>query len=271
MHHMVQRMPHPLRERLQHRHLDRAPAPCRTAPHERREHPGERVHGRRDVGRRNPRLHRLLRRPRHRHEPRLALHEHVVRAFAGVRPRRPVPRDVHGDQPRMRGAQRGRVQAEPRRRTLREVLHEDIRVRDETVYDVEAARVLEVEGDGLLAPVAPHEVRGETGRRGVVAPGEVPAVEPLDLDHAGAEVGELAGREGRRDGLLDGDDGDALKGEGEWLHAGDHVSRVTPLSSVGVDGPAPRVRFADRMRESLPRLTGRRVRTGGRRAAGTPR
>lgn len=239
MHRVVQRMPHPLGQRLQHRHLHRAAAPRRATPHQRREDPRERVHRRRDVGRRDPRLHRLLGRPRHGHQPRLALHEHVVRAFAGVRPEGPVTRDVHGDQPRVGRAQRRRVQAEPRGGPLCEVLHEDVGVRDETAYDVQAARVLQVEGDGLLAAVAPHEVRGETGRRGVVAAREVTAVDPLDLDDPGPEIGELPGGEGGRDGLFDGDDGDALQGQGKRLHARDHVPRARALSCGGRSAGRP--------------------------------
>lgn len=51
-------------------------------------------------------------------------------------------------------------------------------------------------------------------RGGVVGAREVAAVGALDLDHPGAEVGELAGGEGGRDGLFDGDDGDAGEGKG---------------------------------------------------------
>ena len=73
-------------------------------------------------------------------------------------------------------------------------------------------------GDGLLAAVAPDEVRGEPAGRRVVAAGEVAAVGPLDLDDAGAEIGELARGEGRRDGLFDGDDRDPVEGRaGRWM------------------------------------------------------
>ena len=46
----------------------------------------------------------------------------------------------------------------------------------------------------------------------VVAAGEVPSVDALDLDHPRAEVGEIAGGQRGSDSLLDGDDGDAV----EW-------------------------------------------------------
>jgi hypothetical protein len=51
----------------------------------------------------------------------------------------------------------------------------------------------------------------------VVAPGEVPDSGALDLYDPGAEVCELTGGERGGDGLLDRDDGYALKGEGS-LH-----------------------------------------------------
>ena len=61
-------------------------------------------------------------------------------------------------------------------------------------------------------------MRGQAPGGGVVPAGEVAAVDPLDLDDPGAEVGELPGGEGGRDGLLDGDDGDAVEGQGLMVH-----------------------------------------------------
>jgi hypothetical protein len=81
------------------------------------------------------------------------------------------------------------------------------------VQDLPAARVLEVEGDRLLAAVRPDEVRGQSVDGGVVGPREVTAVRALHLDHAGAEIGELTGGEGRGDRLFNGDDGDGVEGE----------------------------------------------------------
>ena len=69
----------------------------------------------------------------------------------------------------VRGAQGGRVQAEAGGGALGEVLHEHVGAGDEPPYDARAARILQVQGDGLLAPVAPDEVRGEPVGGGVVA------------------------------------------------------------------------------------------------------
>jgi hypothetical protein len=79
-------------QRLRHRDLHRPAPPGRGAPHQRRRHAGEGVHGRRDVRRRDPRLHRLLRRPGRRRQPRLAPPEHVVGPFVRVGPAGRSPR-----------------------------------------------------------------------------------------------------------------------------------------------------------------------------------
>lgn len=50
----------------------------------------------------------------------------------------------------------------------------------------------------------------------VVQAREVAAAGSLDLDDAGAEVGQLASAKRRRDSVLEGDDGHAF----EWAHAG---------------------------------------------------
>lgn len=68
-------------------------------------------------------------------------------------------------------------------------------------------------------------MRGQTAGSGVVTAGEVTAVRALDLDDPGAEVGELPGGERGGDGLLDGDDGDAVQGEGVSAH-GNRTYRV---------------------------------------------
>ena len=95
------------------------------------------------------------------------------------------------------------------------------------------AGLLEVELDALLAAVQPDEVAGLAVHGPVVAAGEVAGAGPLDLDHARAEVGELAGGERRGHRLLQGDDGEAAaaraRGHGATEFradqlAGDHVA-----------------------------------------------
>ena len=72
--------------------------------------------------------------------------------------------------------------------------------------------MLDVERQALLRAVGPDEVRGQAAHALVVAAREVADAGTLDLDDAGAEVGELAGGERRGDGVLAGDDGDSVQG-----------------------------------------------------------
>lgn len=80
--------------------------------------------------------------------------------------------------------------------------------------DLDALLVLEVERDAALAAVQP----GEPGRvavdNAVVIAGEVALTAPLDFDDIGAEVGEMAGAERRRDRLLEADDPQTGEGKG---------------------------------------------------------
>jgi hypothetical protein len=90
-------------------------------------------------------------------------------------------------------------------------VHEHVRAAEQLVQDPLSGGLLDVERQRLLRPVQPHEVAGLAQHGGVVVPGEVAAFGALDLDHAGAEVGELAGRVGRGDGLLQADHGDPVQ------------------------------------------------------------
>ncbi len=77
--------------------------------------------------------------------------------------------------------------------------------RGDEALDGVAARVgLEVDRQRLLAAVEPGEVGAGAVHDVVVLAREVAAVGPLDLDHARAEVGEVAAGERDGDRLLDG-------------------------------------------------------------------
>ena len=52
----------------------------------------------------------------------------------------------------------------------------------------------------------------------VVVAGEVAAAGSLHLDHPGAQIGQVPGRQRSRDGLLDGNDGDALERKRHNVH-----------------------------------------------------
>ena len=85
-----------------------------------------------------------------------------------------------------------RTESEPLDSARTEVVQEDIRTGQQTPEDVAAALGLQIDRDRLLAAVEPDEMAGESADRMVVAAGEVTAVDALELDHPGAEVGEVS-------------------------------------------------------------------------------
>jgi len=108
-----------------------------------------------------------------------------------------------------------------------EVLHEYVGLGQQGIEDAVGGLLLEVEGQAFLGAVGPHEVRGQAVDALVVATGKVAAARAFDLDHAGAQVGQLAGAERRGDGMFQADDGDAVQRAGCSLGHG-----VTCSSSV---------------------------------------
>ena len=99
-----------------------------------------------------------------------------------------------------------------------------------------AARgLLQVQRQAFLGAVGPDEVRGQAAHALVVAAREVAAARALDLDHARAQVGQLARGERRGDGVFERDDGDALAAAACVVSA---ASRWRP-SSASLHGPAP--------------------------------
>ena len=72
-------------------------------------------------------------------------------------------------------------------------------------------RLLDVDNDRFLAAVEPDEI-GALAFHGMVVVAREVALGALELDHAGAEIGEARGAEGRRDRLFQRDDQLALQG-----------------------------------------------------------
>jgi hypothetical protein len=118
------------------------------------------------------------------------------------------------------------TQAHARGRAGRQVLHQHVGVLQQLAEDFKRLRLLEVERQAFLGAVGPDEVRGLALDAGVVGAGEVARAGALDLDHARAEVGELAGAERRGDGVFEGDDGDAVEGAGHKFHLAAQSSRI---------------------------------------------
>ena len=152
--------------------------------------------------------------PGHRQHARFALHEQVVGFLLGIRPRVAVTRDVAHDEARMLRMQRLGAQPQARGRAGREVLDEHVRALDEPGEDLRGFGVLHVEREAFLGAVEPHEIRRLAFDRLVVVAREIADFRALDLDHARAEIGELARSERRGDRLLERNDGDAF----EWKH-----------------------------------------------------
>ena len=211
---------HPLAQGVQQGHLEAGSAAGALPLVQRGQHPAVGVHPGGDVGDRDARLARLVRGAGDRKQPGLALHQQVIGLLAGVGAVRPVAGDRAADQPRVPGAELVGAQAQPLGRAGREVLHEDVGPVQQGGQRRLAVGALHVELHRFLAPVQPHEVARLAEHGPVVAAGEVAGARPLDLDDPGAEVGELPGGEGHRDGLLQRDhhdprqreDGLALRG-----------------------------------------------------------
>ena len=212
VHRVVHRLGHPLGQRLEQGHLQRGagagPFPCVQCGQDR----AERVHAARDVGDRDARLGRGILGAGDRQQAGLALDQEVVGPPVTERPVRCVARDVAHDQPLVAAPQDLRRQPHPGRRAGRQVLDEHVRAVDKSIQDRPARGVLEIQAQGLLAAVEPDEVAGQALDGGVVVPREVAWARPLDLDHPGAQVGQLTGGERRGDRLLHRDHRDATRG-----------------------------------------------------------
>ena len=104
----------------------------------------------------------------------------------------PVTRVI--DQPRVAGEQVAGRQAEALERARPEVLDEHVGLGDEVADEGEVVGILEVGDDRAL--VAVGQLPPQALAVALVAPRHVAqavAAGPLDLDHVGAEVGEVAG------------------------------------------------------------------------------
>ncbi len=186
-----------------------------------------------------------------RHEPGLALRDLVVAGAPALGAVVPEAGDRQDDEARVELEQPRRREAEPVEHARAEVLEEHVRPLDERREVPAPVVALEVERHRLLAAVARHEVRrlpvAPAGRvdEGRAPPaGVVARARGLDLDDAGAEVGEHhAGvRPGEGAGQVDDEGareraparcalGDAgLRGDGHvgsWGSGGQDVGRMS--------------------------------------------
>src|SRR5207247_1718753 len=70
---------------------------------------------------------------------------------------------------------------------------------------------LHVQRHRLFGAIEPDEVAGQAAHRCIVRAGEVANSRTLDFDDTRTEIGEVARRERRSDGLFQRDDGDSFQ------------------------------------------------------------
>ena len=144
-------------------------------------------------------------------EARFRLDQQVIGLAPRIRAALAIARHRAGDQPGIVAAQTVEAEAEPRHRAGLEVLHEHVGLRQHRLEQGLVGGLHEIEHDGFLAAVEPHEIGAFAVDERVIAAREV-AFRTLDLDDAGARIGEPAGAHGRRHRLLQRHDEEAGEG-----------------------------------------------------------
>ena len=245
---VVQRVTHPLGQRLQHRHIDALALAGLLAVHERGQDVGVRVHAGSNVGHRVAGLGGCLGRAGDRHKTGFALNQQVVGFFvavgAGVYRVIAVTRDVANNDAGLDFGQRFKRHTQARRRAGRQVLHHHVGFFEDQAHQYFLRFFMfDVQRQAFFGAVGPDKVRGQTFDTLVIAARKVAHAGALDLDDAGAHVGELARGKGRCNRVLQGNNGDALEGL--------HVCFLCPVTgtfrpgwrrrpwSASLRGPAP--------------------------------
>ena len=201
---------------VEHGHVDALAAPGALALEQRGRQREGAGHAGGVVDRRRADLHGMhVRGAGHRHDARGGLDHVVVGGLAAARPVLAEGRERGVDQPRIDGGER--LVAEPQRleRAGPVVLHEHISGGDQLLEDLAIAGLLQVERDRALV----GGLRQEGGAHvaaverlvGAGAAALVGIVGMLDLDHVGAQHGELIGRERPRQHVGHVDHPDALE------------------------------------------------------------
>ena len=181
----------------------RSRRPCRSsALDERGQDARVGVHAGCDVGDREAGLARLFRRAGHGQKARLRSGSAGRRPCVAVRAVLAVAGDVADDQPRVLVLQRLVREPEPGGRARREVLDETSALPTSCEGSPSAAACLTSSVRLSLDRLVQTKCDARPLTALVVVAREIADAGPLDLDHARAEIGELARRERRRDRVL---------------------------------------------------------------------
>ena len=183
---------HELRERLEHRHLDRLAAAGALRIEDGGQQRDRRLQPHRAVGQRDRRVARLgatlLREQRGDADG--PLNQVVVRGLAGVRAVFAVTEGADVDDLRIHRRHRVVTQAEPRHRLRADVVDQRIATRRQTQAGIAALGLLEVEDDRALVAVQVHRHRAHAGVAHRADGAQVVAGRRLDLDDVGTQVAE---------------------------------------------------------------------------------
>ncbi|MPM75445.1 hypothetical protein SDC9_122438 [bioreactor metagenome] len=183
----------------------------RAAQQQCREDVGVCVHARSNIGHRDARLARRLGRAGDRQKTGLALNQQVIRLFVAVGAVGAVAADVADDEFRELRMQRLERQPHARRCAGCQVLHQHVGRGQQLHERIVRQRLLQVERKAFLAAVDPREVRRLAVHALVIATCKIARAGALHLDHARAQIGELACAERRGHRMFERHHGDAVK------------------------------------------------------------
>ena len=182
-------------DRVEHRDLDRAPAPGALAVEQRGDDAAVEMHAGEEVAQRRARLHRLaVGKAGDVHDAGHRLHGEVHRRIVAIEALLAVAGALRIDEARVDLVHRLDAEAEPLRHAGREVLHQHVGALDHLDQQVAPLRVLQVERDRALVGVEHRERKRRAADH--AAPAQMLAALRLDLDHVGAGLRHQEGRVG---------------------------------------------------------------------------
>ena len=138
---------------------------------------------------------RRIREARDGHEAARRLRDDVVRRPRRPRPGLPEAREARDDEPPVLATEALGPETPRRERPAREVLDQDVDVREQLAEEPSPFVLPDVERDAFLVAIEREERHRHAVRRRIAVPSLVAAARRLHLDHLGAEVGQDRGAE----------------------------------------------------------------------------